>query len=79
MVAACVMYAALDSIGLAHQNLACIARAVSLSGAGVKSRLQVIKDMVERGEFDKASILFKKESSVDEDASDEAAEEGTEE
>ena len=79
MVAACVMYAALDSLGLAHQNLACIARAVSLSGAGVKSRLQVIKDLVERGEFDKASILFKKESSVDEDASDEAAEEGAEE
>lgn len=79
MIAACVMFAALDSLGLAHQNLACIARAVSLSGAGVKSRLQVIKDLVESGLFAKGSILFKNKSGTDEDAAEEVQEEGAEE
>lgn len=78
MIAACVMYAALDSLGLAHQNLACIARAVSLSGAGVKSRLQVIKDLVESGVFAEGAILFKKDSNATE-AAEEGSEEGTEE
>jgi hypothetical protein len=78
MIAACVMYAALDSLSLAHQNLACIARAVSLSGAGVKSRLQVIKDLVESGVFAEGAILFKKDSNATE-AAEEGTEEGTEE
>jgi len=79
MVAACVMFAALDSLGVSHQNLACIARAVSLSGAGVKSRLQVIKDAVEAGLFAEGVILFEKKSGSEEDASEEGAEEGVEE
>ena len=69
MLCSSVMLAALSSLGLDHQNLATIGRAVGdRSGAGIKSCLRQLKQDVEKGLFPQGKALFAKHS-VDEAAS----------
>ena len=69
MLCSSVMLAALSSLGLDHQNLATIGRAVGdRSGAGIKSCLRQLKQDVEKGLFPQGKALFAKHS-VDEGAS----------
>jgi hypothetical protein len=59
MVAACVVYTVLERFGLHNGNLSCVAAAVGLSGAGVKSRLQEMRRLHEAGELPGGDELFK--------------------
>ena len=77
MVAACVMYAVLERFNLHERNLNCIAKAVGLSGAGVKSRIAEMKQRYESGQLPKAKEMFKSADEGDDDA--DAAEEHAEE
>lgn len=77
MVAACVMYAVLERFNLHERNLNCIAKAVGLSGAGVKSRIAEMKQRYESGQLPKAKEMFKSADEGDNDA--DAAEEHAEE
>jgi len=61
MVAACVMYTVLQKIGLANGNLNCVADAVGRSGAGLKARIELLKERYEAGEFPKGGALFSNE------------------
>ena len=57
------MLAALTSLGLDHQNLAALGRAVGdRSGAGIKSCLRQLKQDVEGGLFPQGRALFMKQS-----------------
>lgn len=58
MVAGCVMYTTLQKMGLEHGNLSCIAKAVGRSGAGIKSRIELLKEKHEQGGFPKGATLF---------------------
>lgn len=74
MVAASVFYAALRQLGLHRGLLNCVAGAVDLSGAGVKSRLENFQAMHEAGALPEAAALFTdiendSEHGPDEDAS----------
>ena len=77
MVAACVMYAVLERFNLHERNLNCIAKAVGLSGAGVKSRIAEMKQRYESGQLPKAKEMFKSADEGDDDA--DTAEEHAEE
>ena len=77
MVAACVMYTVLERFNLHERNLNCIAKAVGLSGAGVKSRIAEMKQRYESGQLPKAKEMFKSADEGDDDA--DAAEEHAEE
>jgi len=77
MVAACVMYTVLERFNLHERNLNCIAKAVGLSGAGVKSRIAEMKQRYESGQLPKAKEMFKSADEGDDDA--DAAEERAEE
>ena len=58
MVAASVFFAALRQLGLHRGLLNCVAGAVDLSGAGVKSRLENLQAMFEAGALPEAASLF---------------------
>jgi len=77
MVAACVMYTVLERFNLHERNLNCIAKAVGLSGAGIKSRIAEMKQRYESGQLPKAKEMFKSADEGDDDA--DAAEERAEE
>ena len=77
MVAACVLYAVLERFKLHERNLNCIAKAVGLSGAGVKSRIAEMKKRYENGELPKAKGMFVSSDESDDEA--DTAEEGAEE
>ena len=63
MLCSSVMLAALTSLGLDHQNLAALGRAVGdRSGAGIKSCLRQLKQDVEGGLFPQGRALFMKQS-----------------
>jgi len=70
MVAACVFYGALKQLGFHRGNLNRLAGAVALSGAGVKSRLEHFRNMVEAGRLPGAEALF---SSSDDGAEESSA------
>ncbi|MGB1765828.1 MAG: hypothetical protein ACPHJE_00445 [Poseidonia sp.] len=80
MVAGCVMYRVLQRMGLADGKLNCVADAVSCSGAGLKSRIDLFKELYEKGEFPGAEALFAvsldeaKEGSSNEEAEEEGEE-----
>lgn len=79
MVAGCVMYTVLQKMGLSNGNLNCVADAVGRSGAGLKSRIELLKERYEKGEFPKGAALFtdtkEKTSPSSEPATSEEAEE----
>ena len=77
MVAACMLYAVLERFKLHERNLNCIAKAVGLSGAGVKSRIAEMKKRYENGELSKAKGMFVSSDESDDEA--DTAEEGAEE
>jgi hypothetical protein len=54
-----VVYTVLERFGLHNGNLSCVAAAVGLSGAGVKSRLQEMRRLHEAGELPGGDELFK--------------------
>ena len=64
MVSGCVLYSVLQRMGLASGNLNSIAEAVGCTGAGLKSRLAIMKALYEEGRFPGAEDLF--ESIIDE-------------
>ena len=45
-------------MGLSNGNLNCVADAVGRSGAGLKSRIELLKERYEKGEFPKGAALF---------------------
>lgn len=79
MVAGCVMYTVLQKMGLSNGNLNCVADAVGRSGAGLKSRIELLKERYVDGEFPKGAALFtdtkEKTSPSTEPATSEEAEE----
>ena len=78
MVAACVVYAVLERFGLHNGNLSCVAAAVGLSGAGVKSRLKDMRRLHEAGILPGGDEVFKNaesDSREDGESSSESAEE----
>ena len=71
------MYEVMRQLGLHEGHLSAIAKALGLSGAGVKNRLGEMKERYDRNELEEAKNLF--EQSKDEaqaalDEQDEAAE-----
>ena len=58
MVAGCVMYNLLRQLGLQNGNLSTVAKAVQRSGAGIKSRLEEMRERYENGDFPKGAELF---------------------
>ncbi len=64
MVAACIMYKVLQRMELAQGKLNGIAEAVGCTGAGLKSRLAILRQQYEEGRFPEAESLF--EEPVDE-------------
>ena len=77
MVAACAMYAVLERFNLHERNLNCVAKAVGLSGAGVKSRIAEMKQRYDNAELPQAKEMFKAADEDDDEA--DAAEENAEE
>ena len=79
MVAGCVMYNLLRQLGLQNGNLSTVAKAVQRSGAGIKSRLEEMRDRYENGDFPKGAELFsdtvdeavENDGNADEEAADE--------
>lgn len=64
MVSACVLYKVLQQMGLGKGNLNAVAKAVQRTGAGLKSRLEIMEELYEKGRFPGAEALFA--TSVDE-------------
>ena len=58
MVAGCVMYNLLRQLGLQNGNLSAVAKAVQRSGAGIKSRLEEMRERYENGDFPEGVELF---------------------
>ena len=58
MVAGCVMYNLLHRLGLGNGNLSAVAKAVQRSGAGIKSRLEEMRERYENGDFPEGVELF---------------------
>ena len=58
MVAGCVMYNLLRQLGLQNGNLSAVAKAVQRSGAGIKSRLEELRERYENGDFPEGAELF---------------------
>jgi len=79
MVAGCVMYNLLRQLGLQNGNLSTVAKAVQRSGAGIKSRLEEMRERYENGDFPKGAELFSEavDEAVESDANaeEEAADE----
>ena len=79
MVAGCVMYNLLRQLGLQNGNLSTVAKAVQRSGAGIKSRLEEMRERYENGDFPKGAELFsdtvdeavENDGNADEEAADE--------
>ena len=66
MLCSSVMLAALTSLGLEHQNLAALGRAVGdRSGAGIKSCLRNLQNAVNEGLYPQGQALFAKHSAND--------------
>ena len=80
MVSGCVLYSVLQRMGLASGNLNTIAEAVGCTGAGLKSRLAIMKALYEEGRFPGAEDLFEniideaKKSSEEADSEEETKE-----
>ena len=64
LVSACVLYRVLQGMNMASGNLNCIAKAVGCTGAGLKSRLAILKKLHDEGRFPGSQTLF--EGAVDE-------------
>ena len=62
MVAACVLYEVMSQLGLNEGHLNAIANAVGLSGAGVKNRLQNMKELHDEGLLKGGDAVFKVKS-----------------
>ena len=58
MVAGCVMHNLLRRLGLSNGNLSAVAKAVQRSGAGIKSRLEEMRERYENGDFPEGVELF---------------------
>ncbi|MEL0182279.1 MAG: hypothetical protein VW872_04350, partial [Candidatus Poseidoniales archaeon] len=79
MVAGCVMYNLLRQLGLQNGNLSTVAKAVQRSGAGIKSRLEEMRERYENGDFPGGAELFSEtvdeavesDGNADEEAADE--------
>ncbi len=71
MVTACVVYAILQRLNLHDGNLNCVAKAVGLTGAGVKNRLAIIKEAHDLGHLPQAAELFKAETDDNDKTADE--------
>ena len=60
MVAGCVMYNLLRQLGLQNGNLSTVAKAVQRSGAGIKSRLEEMRERYEAGISPRSRTLLRR-------------------
>ena len=74
MIAACVLYEIMRQLGLHESHLSAIAKALGLSGAGVKNRLEEMEKRYDRGELEEAKSLFEQSKDEAEAALDEQEE-----